>query len=105
MGGSGVARPRGTARRPRAEGDQRRREALDGGPGFRVRHGGFEDASLAGRRYRGRPHQFDRGGPMADPLRPTLMTKVRASLGGERDAGFLEALRSAGRVAYDELMA
>jgi hypothetical protein len=42
---------------------------------------------------------------MADPLRPTLMTKMRASLGGERDAALLEALRAAGRVAYDELIA
>ena len=42
---------------------------------------------------------------MADPLRPTLMTKMRATLGGERDAALLEALRAAGRVAYDELMA
>jgi hypothetical protein len=33
------------------------------------------------------------------------MTKMRATLGGERDAALLEALRSAGRVAYDELMA
>ena len=41
---------------------------------------------------------------MADPLRPTLMTKMRAALGGERDAAFLEALRAAGRVAYDELI-
>lgn len=42
---------------------------------------------------------------MADPLKPTLMTKMRASLGGERDAALIEALRTAGRVAYDELMA
>jgi len=42
---------------------------------------------------------------MADPLRPTLMTRMRATLGGERDAALLEALRLAGRVAYDELMA
>ncbi|GAB1639880.1 hypothetical protein [Krasilnikovia sp. MM14-A1259] len=42
---------------------------------------------------------------MADPLRPTLMTKMRASLGGERDAALLEAMRAAGRVAYGELMA
>jgi hypothetical protein len=42
---------------------------------------------------------------MADPLNPTLMTKVRATLGGERDAALLEALRTAGKVAYDELMA
>jgi hypothetical protein len=42
---------------------------------------------------------------MSDPLKPTLMTKMRASLSGERDAVLLEALRTAGRVAYDELMA
>lgn len=42
---------------------------------------------------------------MSDPLKPTLMTKMRASLSGERDAALLEALRAAGRVAYDELMA
>jgi hypothetical protein len=42
---------------------------------------------------------------MSDPLKPTLMTKMRASLSGERDAVLLEALRAAGRVAYDELMA
>lgn len=42
---------------------------------------------------------------MADPLKPTLMTRMRATLGGERDAGFLEALRAAGGVAYDELIA
>jgi hypothetical protein len=41
---------------------------------------------------------------MADPLRPTLMTKMRATLGGERDATLLEALRAAGRVAFDELI-
>lgn len=42
---------------------------------------------------------------MADPLRPTLMTKMRATLAGERDSVLLEALRGAGRGAYDELMA
>ena len=42
---------------------------------------------------------------MADPLRPSVMTKMRASLAGERDAVVLEALRSAGRAAYDELLA
>jgi hypothetical protein len=42
---------------------------------------------------------------MADPMNPTLMTKMRATLGGERDAALLEALRTAGRVAYDELIA
>jgi hypothetical protein len=42
---------------------------------------------------------------MADPLKPTLMTKMRASFGGERNAVLLEALRAAGAVAYDELLA
>lgn len=42
---------------------------------------------------------------MSDPARPTLVTKMRASLNGERDAAVLEALRAAGRVAYDELVA
>src|SRR4051812_42116969 len=42
--------------------------------------------------------------PMADPLRPSVMTKMRATLAGERDAVLLEALRSAGRVSYDELL-
>ena len=42
---------------------------------------------------------------MADPLKPTLMTRLRASFGGERDSVLLEALRGAGRVAYDELLA
>ena len=42
---------------------------------------------------------------MADPLHPTLMTKMRATLAGERDAVLLEALRSAGRGAYEELIA
>jgi hypothetical protein len=41
---------------------------------------------------------------MTDPLRPTLMAKMRATLGRERDAAVLEALRAAGRVAYAELM-
>ncbi|GAA5185761.1 hypothetical protein GCM10023322_30500 [Rugosimonospora acidiphila] len=41
---------------------------------------------------------------MADPLHPTLMTKVRATLAGERDTLLLEALRTAGRAAYDELL-
>jgi hypothetical protein len=41
----------------------------------------------------------------ADPMRPSLMTKMRASLAKERDAVVLEALRAAGKVAYDELMA
>src|SRR3954453_10630140 len=42
---------------------------------------------------------------MADPFRPTLMTKLRAGLAGERDTVLLEALRGAGRGAYDELVA
>jgi hypothetical protein len=42
---------------------------------------------------------------MPDPMRPTMMTKMRASLAGERDAVVLEALRAAGKVAYDELIA
>ncbi len=42
---------------------------------------------------------------MADPLNPTLITKLRATFGGERDAVLLEAMRSAGRAAYDESMA
>lgn len=42
---------------------------------------------------------------MADPLNPTLITRLRATFGGERDAVLLEAMRSAGRAAYDELMA
>ncbi|WP_433206789.1 hypothetical protein ACQP00_40150 [Dactylosporangium sp. CS-047395] len=41
---------------------------------------------------------------MPDPLRPSLMTKMRASLAKERDAMVLEALRSAGKAAYDEMM-
>jgi len=40
----------------------------------------------------------------ADPLRPTLMTRLRASLGGERDARVLEALRQAGLGAYQEFI-
>ncbi|RSM45302.1 hypothetical protein DMB66_51295 [Actinoplanes sp. ATCC 53533] len=43
---------------------------------------------------------------MADPLHhPTLLTKMRATLAGERDTVLLEALRGAGRAAFDELMA
>ncbi|WP_238016711.1 hypothetical protein KZZ52_19545 [Dactylosporangium sp. AC04546] len=42
---------------------------------------------------------------MVDPLRPSLFTKMRASLSGERDAVVLEAMRAAGRVAYDEIVA
>ncbi|GAA4703750.1 hypothetical protein [Phytohabitans rumicis] len=41
---------------------------------------------------------------MADPLRPTLMARLRASFGGEQDARVLEALRQAGGVAYQEWM-
>ncbi|GAA4703626.1 hypothetical protein [Phytohabitans rumicis] len=40
----------------------------------------------------------------ADPLRPTLMTRLRAGLGGEQDGRVLEALRQAGMGAYHELM-
>jgi hypothetical protein len=42
---------------------------------------------------------------MSDPMNPTLMTKVRAALAHERDSVVLEAMRAAGRVAHDELMA
>jgi hypothetical protein len=42
---------------------------------------------------------------MPDPMRPSLMTKMRASLAGERDAVVLETLRTAGKAAYDELLA
>ncbi|MCU7727440.1 hypothetical protein ODJ79_27220 [Actinoplanes sp. KI2] len=42
---------------------------------------------------------------MADPLNPTLITRLRATLGRERDAVLLEAMRSAGRAAYSESMA
>ncbi|MET7401473.1 hypothetical protein ABZS66_49125 [Dactylosporangium sp. NPDC005572] len=42
---------------------------------------------------------------MVDPLRPSLFTKMRATLSGERDAVVLEAMRAAGRVAYDEFVA
>jgi hypothetical protein len=41
---------------------------------------------------------------MRDPLSPTLMTRLRARMGGERDASVLEVLRQAGRSAYDERM-
>ncbi|WP_433615897.1 hypothetical protein ACQP2P_13060 [Dactylosporangium sp. CA-139114] len=41
---------------------------------------------------------------MADPMRPSLPTKMRASPAKERDAVVLEALRSAGKAAYDEMM-
>ncbi|MEU7867611.1 hypothetical protein [Dactylosporangium sp. NPDC049140] len=41
---------------------------------------------------------------MPDPMRPSLMTKMRASLAKERDAMVLEALRGAGKAAYDEMM-
>jgi hypothetical protein len=41
----------------------------------------------------------------ADPMHPSLMTKMRASLAKERDAVVLEALRAAGKAAYDELLA
>jgi len=41
---------------------------------------------------------------MRDPLSPTLMTRLRAKIGGERDASILEVVRLAGRAAYDERM-
>jgi hypothetical protein len=41
---------------------------------------------------------------MRDPLSPTLMTRLRAKIGGERDASVLEVIRQAGRAAYDERM-
>src|SRR5689334_5941438 len=41
---------------------------------------------------------------MPDPLRPTLMTRMRAKMSHERDATVLEVMRRAGRVAYDERM-
>ncbi|GAB3886954.1 hypothetical protein GCM10029964_052090 [Kibdelosporangium lantanae] len=41
---------------------------------------------------------------MSDPQRPTLLTKLRAKLGGEQDATILEALRQAGRSVYHELV-
>jgi hypothetical protein len=39
---------------------------------------------------------------MRDPLSPTLMTRLRARIGGERDAAVLEVLRRAGKAAYGE---
>jgi hypothetical protein len=42
---------------------------------------------------------------MSDPLHPSLLTKMRATLAGERDAMLLEALRGGGKIAYDELLA
>ncbi|MEO3856066.1 hypothetical protein [Acrocarpospora sp. B8E8] len=42
---------------------------------------------------------------MTQPSKPPLAAKLRAAFAGERDTGTLEALRSAGRAAYDELMA
>ncbi|MFI5910810.1 hypothetical protein [Dactylosporangium sp. NPDC051541] len=41
---------------------------------------------------------------MPDPMRPSMMTKLRASFAKERDAMVLEALRTAGKAAYDELI-
>ncbi|MEV8513717.1 hypothetical protein [Dactylosporangium sp. NPDC051484] len=40
-----------------------------------------------------------------EPQQPSLLTRLRAGLAGERDAAYLEALRAAGRVAYDEILA
>ena len=42
---------------------------------------------------------------MTDPLHPGMITKMRAALAHERDSVVLEAMRSAGRVVYDEMMA
>ncbi|GAA4249768.1 hypothetical protein GCM10022255_035210 [Dactylosporangium darangshiense] len=42
---------------------------------------------------------------VADPLQPSFLTRLRAGLAGERDTVYLEALRAAGRVAYDEMLA
>jgi hypothetical protein len=42
---------------------------------------------------------------MSDPFHPSVMTKMRATLAGERDAVLLEALRTAGRGCYEELLA
>jgi hypothetical protein len=43
---------------------------------------------------------------MAEPHhQPSFLTRLRAGLAGERDTVYLEALRSAGRVAYDEMLA
>ncbi len=39
---------------------------------------------------------------MHDPLSPTLMTRLRAKIGGQRDAAVLEVMRRAGKAAYDE---
>jgi hypothetical protein len=39
---------------------------------------------------------------MRDPLSPTLMTRLRAKIGGQRDAAVLEVMRRAGKAAYDE---
>ncbi|WP_432825113.1 hypothetical protein [Dactylosporangium sp. CA-092794] len=42
---------------------------------------------------------------MVDHGAPGFLTRLRAGLSGERDAAYLEALRAAGRVAYDEILA
>ncbi|MFI5910307.1 hypothetical protein [Dactylosporangium sp. NPDC051541] len=42
---------------------------------------------------------------MSDPQQPGFLTRLRANLAGERDTAYLEALRAAGRVAYDEILA
>jgi hypothetical protein len=42
---------------------------------------------------------------VADPQPPSFLTRLRAGLAGERDTVYLEALRAAGRVAYDEILA
>lgn len=41
---------------------------------------------------------------MPDPLAPTMFTKIRAFARGEQNAGLLEALRQAGKSAYQELL-
>ncbi|MEV6931155.1 hypothetical protein AB0M46_42615 [Dactylosporangium sp. NPDC051485] len=40
-----------------------------------------------------------------EPQQPSFLTRLRAGLAGERDTVYLEALRAAGRVAYDEILA
>ncbi|MFG2041242.1 hypothetical protein [Dactylosporangium sp. NPDC048998] len=42
---------------------------------------------------------------MAESHHPSFLTRLRAGLAGERDTVYLEALRVAGRSAYDEILA
>lgn len=42
---------------------------------------------------------------VSDPQLPGFLTRLRAGLAGERDTVYLEALRAAGRAAYDEILA